>query len=276
MIEFLSRMIATFRIQSIIDIGIVAIIVYSLITIIKGTRAEQLSKGIIVLLVLTKLSEWLELYTVYYLLSNLMTMGFLALLIVFQPELRRGLEFIGRSSSIRTSLMSKKSEAQKTVDAIVDAAGSMSRQKIGALIIIERETGLAEIIDTGTMIDGQVSSALLINLFIPNTPLHDGAVVIRNNRVVSAATFLPLTESNTVAAELGTRHRAAIGISERSDCLSIVVSEETGSISVAEHGKISRHLDLAALEKILIGLYGNEDEVSLDSIISRLSGGKKK
>lgn len=255
MIEWINRMVSTLRIQDILDITIVAIVVYWLYKIIRGTRAEQLSKGIIVLLVLTKASEWLEIYTVNYLLSNLMTVGFIAILIVFQPELRRGLEFIGRSSSIKNALLGGDDKQNYVVQELVNAVGSLSRQKIGALIVIERQTGLNEIAETGTEILGKVSSALLINIFIPNTPLHDGAVIIKDDRILSAASFLPLTDDSSLSKDLGTRHRAAIGISERSDSISIVVSEETGSISVAEHGSLSRHLDLPTLESILEEIY---------------------
>lgn len=253
------NLLATMRIQDIIDILLVALLFYWIYTIIRGTRAEQLSKGIVVLIILTRLSEWLQMYTLNYILNGIMTFGFLAVIIVFQPELRRGLEFIGRSSSLSSGLLVESSEEKKTVSEIVNAVGSLSRQKIGALIVIERKTGLSEIVDTGTSIDGNVSSGLLINIFIPNTPLHDGAVIIRRSTILSAASFLPLTDNRSLSKELGTRHRAAIGVSERSDCLSIVVSEETGSISIAENGKLDRHLDLSTLEEILNSIYLPED-----------------
>lgn len=275
MIEWINQIFSTLRIQDIIDITVVAIAVYWLYTLLRGTRAEQLSKGIIVLLILTKASEWLEIYTVNYLLSNLMTVGFIAILIVFQPELRRGLEFIGRTSSIRNSVLGGNSRQNYVVDEIINAVGSLSRQKIGALIILERQTGLNEIVETGTEIVGKVSSALLINIFIPNTPLHDGAVVIKDDKILSAASFLPLTDDRNLSKELGTRHRAAIGISERSDCLSIVVSEETGSISAAEHGSLSRHLDLPTLESLLQEIYMPESSNYTDNFMNWAKGDKK-
>ncbi|MCD1147130.1 diadenylate cyclase CdaA [Peptoniphilus sp. KCTC 25270] len=264
MIDFINRSLSTLRIQDIIDIAIVAVVVYWLYKLLRGTRAEQLSKGIIILLVLTKASEWFELFTVHYLLSNLMTLGFLALLIVFQPELRRGLEFIGRSSSLRTSLLGDQKKRHSAIRELIDAIGSLSRQKIGALIVIERQTGLSEIVDTGTKLNARISSALLINIFIPNTPLHDGAVVIKDETILSAASFLPLSDERNISKELGTRHRAALGISERSDCMAIVVSEETGSISVAEYGKLSRHIDLPSLETMLESIYLPENLVDTD------------
>lgn len=255
MFRYINQLVSVIRVQDIIDIAIVALLIYGLFKILKDTRAEQLSRGIIVLLVLTKLSEWLELYTVNYILSNLMTVGYLAILIVFQPELRKGLEFIGRNSSIRNSILASKEETEETIEELLRAMGSLSRQKIGALIVIGRKTGLNEIIETGTLIDGKVSSSLLINIFIPNTPLHDGAVIIEKDRIVSASSILPLSEDNTLSRDLGTRHRAALGISERSDAVALVVSEETGSISVATKGSLSRHLDIDTLRSILEKIY---------------------
>lgn len=251
-----SKVFSNLRMRDVIDILLVAVILYKLFTLIKETRAEQLTKGIVVLLVLTKLSEWAELLTINWILANAMTLGALAILIVFQPELRRGLEYIGRSRFLTKSLIEIRGESlSKVVEEIVEAAASLSRQKIGALIVIERQTGLNEVADTGTKINGLVSSDLLINIFIPNTPLHDGAVIIKDDRIKAAACFLPLTDNTGLSKELGTRHRAALGISERSDSLSIIVSEETGAISIAENGSISRYLDTKTLTQILLDMY---------------------
>lgn len=248
------------RIQDIIDIIIVAAVFYKLFSLIKETRAEQLTKGIFALFVFAKLSGILKLYTINWILENAMTVGVIAILIVFQPELRRGLEYIGRSRFFTKSFLEVKGESlTKIVDEIVEAVASLSRQKIGALIVLERETGLNEVIETGTTIDGLVSSDLLINIFIPNTPLHDGAVIIKEDTIRAAACFLPLTENMGVSKELGTRHRAALGISEKSDTLSIIVSEETGAISIAENGNIARHLDSKTLRQILIDMYKPKD-----------------
>jgi diadenylate cyclase len=261
-------MFSNVRIRDVIDVLIVAYVLYKLLNLIKETRAEQLTKGIVVLLVLTKLSEWARLYTINYILDNAMTVGVLAILIVFQPELRRGLEYIGRSSFLKKSLIEVRGESiSKTIDEIVDAVASLSRQRIGALIVLEKQTGLNEVAETGTEINGVVTSDLLINIFIPNTPLHDGAVIIKDNIIKAAACFLPLTDSSNVSKELGTRHRAALGISERSDSLSIVVSEETGSISIAENGSISRYLDTKTLRQILIDMY--EPDEDKQSFISK-------
>jgi diadenylate cyclase len=255
-LQYLADIFANIRIRDIVDILIVAVVIYKLFTLIKETRAEQLIKGIGVLLVLTKVSEWLQLYTINWILGNAMTVGTLAILIVFQPELRRGLEYIGRSRFFSKSLIEIRGEnMSRVVDEIVEATASLSRQKIGALLVLERQTGLNEVVETGTKIGGTVSSDLLINIFIPNTPLHDGAVIIKDDIIKAAACFLPLTDSSTVSKELGTRHRAALGISERSDSLSIVVSEETGAISIAENGTISRYLDAKTLRQILIDMY---------------------
>lgn len=271
MFEFFMSRVTGLRIRDFIDIFIVAVLIYNLIRMLRGTRAEQLSKGIIVLLILTQLSKALEIYTVNWLLTNFMTLGLVAILIVFQPELRRGLEFVGRTSSLRKAFGSRAPSGEvKTVREITDAIASLSRQKIGALIVLEQQTGLGEIADTGTRIDGYVSSGLLINIFIPNTPLHDGAVLIKGDRVVAAACFLPLSDSQQISKELGTRHRAAIGMSERSDSVCLIVSEETGAISIAQNGTISRHLDIATLEGILTDLY--RPKIESISLPSRFGG----
>ena len=189
--KWISETLSMLRIQDVIDIAVVAVIIYWLFKLIKGTRAEQLSKGIVVVLVLTKLSEILQIYMLNYLLKSMLTWGFLGLFIVFQPEIRRGLEFIGRNSSIRKGFILTGKRDESTIKEIISAVASLSRQKIGALMVIERKTGLNEIIETGTSIYGDLSSGLLINIFIPNTPLHDGAVVINGDQIVSAACFLP-------------------------------------------------------------------------------------
>lgn len=260
--EFLSKTFSNIRMGDIIDIIIVATVLYKLFSLIRETRAEQLIKGIFALFVFEKISGegWLELYTINWILKNTMTVGVIAILIVFQPELRRGLEYIGRSRFFTKSFLEIKGESlSKTVEEIVEACASLSRQKIGALIVLERETGLNEVVETGTKINGVVSSNLLINIFIPNTPLHDGAVIIKEDIIKAAACFLPLTDNTSISKELGTRHRAALGISERSDSLSIIVSEETGAISIAENGTIARHLDSKTLKQILTDMYKPKD-----------------
>ncbi|KXG75085.1 diadenylate cyclase CdaA [Thermotalea metallivorans] len=251
-------------IRDIIDMAIVAFVFYKLFMLIQETRAEQLIKGLLVLLIATKLSEWSRLYVTNWILKNTMTLGMIALLIVFQPELRRALEYIGRSKFLTKSIVEiADEELNEKLDAVVEAVVSLSRQKIGALIIFERETGIGDVIETGTFINGDISTGLLINIFIPNTPLHDGAVVIRKDKIMAAGCVLPLTENPNLSRELGTRHRAGIGITERSDAVAIMVSEETGAISVAMDGKLTRFLDGKTLKRVLKNAYKPENEKPL-------------
>lgn len=250
--------IKTMKVNDIIDIAIIAYVMYRLMLVIRKTRAEQLFKGIIILLVITKLSDWLKLRTVNYLLSNAMTVGVIALLIVFQPELRRALESLGRSEFFRKNFFFINDDAEDISNVIIeicDACQFLSRSKIGALIVMERNTGLNELIETGIPLDSKISSELLINTFIPNTPLHDGAVIIRGDRIMAAGCFLPLTDNQNLSTELGTRHRAAIGVTEVSDAVSVIVSEETGTISLAQNGRISRHLDIKTLKEVLLSMF---------------------
>lgn len=240
-------------INDVIDIAIVAYIFYKIFMFIKDTRAEQVFKGIILLLLVTSLSEAFKLHTLNWILLRALDLGFIAALIIFQPELRAGLEYIGRTNFnffLKGNNISDEN-LNYTIEEIVEALYSLSRQKIGALIIMERQTKIGEIINTGTGIDGEISRQLLINIFIPNTPLHDGAVVIRESKVKAAACFLPLTESKDLSKDLGTRHRAAIGVSEISDCISLIVSEETGDVSIAKSGKLYRNVSKERMTNIL-------------------------
>lgn len=243
-----------FRVNNVIDILIIAAVIYQLYKLVKETRAEQLAKGLVVLIVVTKLSEWLKLYTLRWVLERLLGAGLIAIVVIFQPEIRRAFEYIGRSRLMST-VKDWRGGLDPAVDEIVQACASLSRQKIGALIVLERKTGLNEIVETGTEINGKISMGLLINIFIPKTPLHDGAVIIKRDVLRAAACFLPITDNNRLSKELGTRHRAALGISERSDCLVIVVSEETGAISTCEAGEISRYLDEETLRRKLADIY---------------------
>lgn len=243
-----------FRFQDFIDILIVAYIIYKAFSFIKETRAEQLVKGIIVLVVILLFSDWLGLYTLNYILKNTMQYGVLALLVVFQPELRRGLERVGRSRLGGFFLNEgnlTELDTENVCDEVCDAVGYLSDKRIGCLIVIERHTKVGDIIRTGVHIDSLVSSALLINTFIPNTPLHDGAVILRDNRIMAGRCLLPLTQTQKLSAELGTRHRAAIGMSENSDAIVVVVSEETGKISIALEGSLTRNLTVETLRKAL-------------------------
>ncbi len=254
------NMINTLRFLDIIDIVIVAVCIYKLYMMIKETRAEQLVKGLVIIFIFVKISDSLKLYTVNWVLENMMTALAIMIIVVFQPELRKILETIGRSNILTKSFADIRGEkVDKCVEEIVHAVFSLSRQKIGALIIFERSTGLGDVVETGTVLNSAISSELLINIFIPNTPLHDGAVVIKNDTIKAAACFLPLSTEQSISKELGTRHRAAIGMSEKSDCLALIVSEETGGISIAEHGKINRYVDEPTLTKILTKLYNDQD-----------------
>ena len=242
------------NINDIVDILIIAYIFYKIFMFIKDTRAEQVLKGIVLLFVITQISKIFKLHTLYWILIKTLDLGFIAALIIFQPELRAGLEYIGRtkfSFFSKNNISVSEEKLNKTIEEIIEALYSLSRQKIGALIILERHTKIGDIINTGTSIDGEVSRQLLINIFIPNTPLHDGAVVIRDSEIKAAACFLPLTQSKDLSKELGTRHRAAIGVSEVSDCISLIVSEETGDVSIAKAGKIYRKISKERMTNIL-------------------------
>lgn len=247
--------IERFNLLNAIDIIIVAYLLYRLLLLIRGTRAVQLLQGIIFILVATALSSLLHLTTVNWLLNKILTLGLFAIPIVFQPELRRALAQVGRGGFFSLSFRSTApEETQQLIAEIVKSTQVLSKAKIGALIVIERETGLTEYIETGTLVEGLVSSQLLINTFIPNTPLHDGAVVVRGRRLVSAGCFLPLTENRNLDKELGTRHRAALGVTEQSDAVAVVVSEETGKISIAVDGVLTRDLSENALFELLTTL----------------------
>ncbi|MFC0523802.1 diadenylate cyclase CdaA [Pontibacillus salicampi] len=234
----------------IIDVALVWFVLYKLIMLIRGTKAIQLLKGIFVVLGIWLVSYFLQLKTLMWLMSQAITWGFLGVIILFQPELRRALEQLGRGSFFARN-SSAEDDSIKTVEAIIKSCNYMAKRRIGALITIERETGMGDYVETGIPIEGHLTSELLTNVFIPNTPLHDGAVIITENQITAAACYLPLSESPFISKELGTRHRAALGISEVTDALTIVVSEETGAISCTKNGELHRELDHEALRDIL-------------------------
>ena len=249
------------RIMDIIDILIVAYAIYKLIKLVRETRAAQLIKGIILLLVAMQLSSLFNLYMVNYVLKNAMQVGVIAIFVVFQPELRRALEKMGRSKFSKVLSFDDDDIEEKnshTVDQLCQAVKNLSDNRIGALMILERTTKIGDIIRTGVTLNSEVSAELLINIFVPNTPLHDGAVVIRDNKITAAACFLPLTQNSELNIELGTRHRAAIGITETSDCVALVVSEETGKISLALEGTLTRNLTVESLERALTKIMSPE------------------
>lgn len=242
-------------ISDILDILLVAYIIYQIIFWVKETRAWVLFKGILVIMALAAVAMLLKLNTIIWILSNTLSVGIIAAIVVFQPELRKALEQLGKgkffSYFIRTAEPEDDKASARTVDEIVKAADKMSAAKTGALILVEQEVPLGDLERTGIPIDAIISSQLLINIFEHNTPLHDGAVIVRRNRVAAATCFLPLTDSNEVSMELGTRHRAAIGASEVSDAYVIVVSEETGAISLARGGVLYRKLTTEQLRGML-------------------------
>jgi diadenylate cyclase len=236
---------------NIVDIILVWYVIYKLINLIKGTKAVQLMKGIFVILLVKFISDKLGFNTLSWIMENVITWGFLAIIIIFQPELRRALEQLGRGKFFSRSGTQEEDEQEKVVEAIVKATEYMAKRRIGALISIERETGLSDYIETGILLNSKISSELLINIFIPNTPLHDGAVIIQKNLVAAAACYLPLSESPFISKELGTRHRAALGISEVTDSVTVIVSEETGNISLTKNGELHRGLSLEAFREML-------------------------
>ncbi len=226
------------NLMNILDILIVWYIIYRLIILIKGTKAVQLAKGIILIVLVRLVAGWLKLHTLTYFVDQVLSWAVIGVIVIFQPEIRRGLERLGRTQLFggRESLAKKQSE--KFVDELDKAIQYMSKRRIGALITIQQNTGLEDYIETGIPLDAEVTGELLINIFIPNTPLHDGAVIIRDGRIAVAAAYLPLSDSNAIPKKLGTRHRAAVGISEVTDALTIVVSEETGGVTLTRNSQL--------------------------------------
>ena len=245
--------------RNFLDIAIIAVLIYYLISVLLRTRASSVFKGIGVFFVCTWLSKILELNVVSWALQQFINTGVIVIVILFQPELRRTLEQIGRRSTLSHSASRQNAKSSdECVSAIVQAMTNMSRKRIGALIVIERKTGLREFEETGTYIDAEITSPLLENIFEPNTPLHDGATIIRNRRIQASACILQLSDDPTISKELGTRHRAAIGITETTDAISLIVSEETGIISMAREGKLTRYVDSKALTQILTEIFSHD------------------
>lgn len=242
-------------ISLVIDLVIVCFLAYKVFHMLKNTRAWQLLKGIIFLVLATFISKFLNLYILNYILSSVMTYGVFLLIVVFQPELRRGLEQIGSTNRFsRLFGIDKDLEAKKkeNIYRIAIAATELSKTRTGALIVIERDIRIQDIIATGIPMDAEISPQLLVNIFVPNTPLHDGAVIISENKIAAASCMLPLSDDKDIARELGTRHRAAIGISKESDAIVVVVSEETGKMSIAKDGTLIADVREDVLKKILI------------------------
>lgn len=236
---------------SLLDVLVVWYVIYMLMMLLRGTKAVQLFRGIVVIIFIKLASWYIGLETVSWIMDQVINWGIIAIIVIFQPEIRRGLEHLGRGS-LFANYNRKENEAEiKLVDALDQAIQYMSKRRIGALITVQMNTGLDDYIETGIPLDADVSGALLINIFIPNTPLHDGAVIIKDNRIAVAAAYLPLSESNLIPKGLGTRHRAAVGISEVTDALTIVVSEETGGVTITKNNELIRDLTQQDYRKLL-------------------------
>ena len=279
MIVQLQGLVSTIGILDIIDIVVVAYFLYRVYLMLKNTRAATLVKGLLVLVGFMIICRTLNLHVISWLLEKSMTVIMVALPVVFQPELRRALEQIGRGKLFRKGSELDEQEVNAMLDAIASATKVMSAAKVGALMVFERATGLVERIETGVPIDGLVSSGLIQNIFVKDTPLHDGAVIIRGNRVVAACCLLPLTENRNLSQELGTRHRAAIGLSEQSDAMVLVVSEETGAISIARNGELMRYLTVDDVKDILRNAIVQPHVAGKDSLLDKIKGmlgGEKK
>lgn len=241
-----------------VDILLVAVVIYQLLKMTRETRGSAVLKGLLLLLLVVGVSSLLGLTALNWLLVQVLQNGALVLVILFQPEIRQALERIGRGAKIekvRRQTEQEREEALRVVDDIVQCATKLSRRRVGALIVFEQKTGLKDVIENGISLNARISAGLLENIFEPNTPLHDGAVVIRGTKIMSAACILNLTESHSIGHDLGTRHRAALGVSEMTDAVVLIVSEETGIISVARGGKLTRHLDAKALRVTLEEMY---------------------
>lgn len=243
--------------RDVLDVGIVAVLLYQLLKLIRGTQAAQLLVGLAVILALGLTARLLNLRLLEFIFANGGQAIVIAAVILFQPELRRALDQVGRLGPVR-SLLGRHAglEAQRSADEVIRAAGSLSERKTGALVVFELETGLENIAATGVRIDGDVTAEMLATIFMPGTSLHDGAVIIRDARLVAAGCVLPLAETIPGVGRMGTRHRAAVGLTLQSDAVVLIVSEETGLISVAHEGKITRGLDLKALRTTLVTLTG--------------------
>lgn len=248
------------NITAVIDILLVSALLYRIYWLIKETRAEQLLRGIILILLLIPISYMLNLTMVYTIISKTITISLISIIIIFQPEIRRMLEHIGRSAFTDNKFLVTGESLEDVVDEIVYAVDNLSQAKIGALLVIEQDTGLGEIISTGVAVDAVVTQSLIENIFVPNTPLHDGATIIRGNRIAASSCVLPLTENQDINKKLGTRHRAALGLSEVSDALVVIVSEETGTISLALNGKLVRNYERERLRNMLIKIISTKIE----------------
>ena len=271
--EYYSLVLNTIKnisVWSVVDILVVSYIFYKIYKLMQETRSEQLLKGLVLVLILLPISYVLKLNMLNFIINKTLTIGVLSVVIIFQPEIRRALEHLGRSAFEDIHNMPSGKDRVEIVDEIVTAVENLAETKTGALIVIEQATGLGEILGSGTIIDAKVSSALLENIFVVNTPLHDGATIIRKDRIHASGCVLPLTNNNTINKKLGTRHRAALGLSENSDALIIVVSEETGVISLAVNGKLTRNYDKEKLKSILLKIMANREAKRVKTLGERV------
>jgi diadenylate cyclase len=234
-----------------LDITLMAIILYRLLLIVKGTKAAQMLVGLGILLLASVASRYLELFTIDWLVQSFWSQIVIAIIVLFQPEIRRALAHMGEAQFLTFT----KAEELKSLEEIVRAAIALSNRKIGALMVIERDTSLKDFVEVGTPLDAKVSKELLLSIFHPTSPIHDGAVIIKGNRVAAAGCFLPITLSSELSKALGTRHRAGIGLSEETDAVALIVSEETGAISMSLDGKIETKLDMGTLRDILTDMF---------------------
>ena len=258
-------------VMDIVDILVVAFLIYKLMLIIRSTSAARVARSIMLLLVATWLTDVVHMYTLNWILTRFIEVGIIAIVIVFQPELRRALERFGGRTMLRfADPLSNRSVEQNAIAATVTACEIMAKERVGVLLAFERRTSLEEYFKTGTLIDAKVTDQLLRNLFFKNSPLHDGAVIIRHGRVAAAGCVLPLSENTHLSSDLGTRHRAGIGMSEASDAVVVIVSEETGTISVAIGGMLKRHLAPQTLEKLLTNELLPEENYKKKNVLDRV------
>jgi diadenylate cyclase len=262
---FITNTIKNISISAILDIAVVAYIFYKGYMLIKETRAEQLLKGIMFMVFLIPVSYLLKLEVLNFILNKTLTVGLISIVIIFQPEIRRLLEHIGRTAFDEVYNIEDQEERNIVINEIVTSVKNLADSKTGALLVIEQATGVGEILSSGTILDAKITSNLLENIFVVNTPLHDGATIIRKDRIVASGCVLPLTNNNKINKKLGTRHRAAIGLSEVSDAVIIVVSEETGTISLAINGNLTRNYDTEKLRIILLNLLKNKEKKKVKS-----------
>ena len=281
----IGRYLLTIEVSDVLDIAIMAFALYKVLTLVQTTKAASLLKGLFVFLAALLLSYLFGLNGIYYLLSRMVEVGVLALIILFQPEIRKALEQVGRSKvgqSLASAVGARDNEAEnaetrKAISGVVEATAILQQLRMGALIVFERSTRLGEIIETGTLVDAGPAGQLIANIFFNKAPLHDGGMIIREGRICAAGCILPLTSSNAVSAELGTRHRAALGMSENSDAVVVVVSEETGQISIATGGRLTRNFSRVTLAEALEReLVGEPAKRSQGRILGRLGLGKTK